>query len=104
MTKVVYKKSENSFDFVKINGHANFSTKGKDIVCAGISSIVEGSSSFLKKKYNDLVSIEMNDAEVVFIPLKFNHEVSLCLEMMIYQLANIENFYPSYLKIKNLSL
>ncbi|WNE41833.1 MAG: hypothetical protein AD073_000168 [Mycoplasmataceae bacterium] len=104
MTKVVYKKNKKSFDFVKINGHANFSKKGKDIVCAGISSVVEGSSSFLKKKYNDLVSIEMNDAEVVFIPLKFSHEVSLCLEMMIYQLANIENFYPNYLKIKNLSL
>lgn len=103
MTKVVYKKNKNSFEFVRINGHANFSTKGKDIVCAGISSVVEGTCSFLKKKYNILISIEINDAEVVFIPSEFNSEVNLCLEMMIYQLANIEAFYPKYLKIKNIS-
>ena len=104
MTKVIYKKKyKNSFEIIRIIGHSNFSTKGKDIICAGISSIVEGSCSFLRKKYNFLISIEMKEAEVVFTPLNFDHEVNLCLEMMIYQLSNIESFYPNYLKIKNIS-
>jgi uncharacterized protein YsxB (DUF464 family) len=100
MTNIVYKKNKNkSFKFIKISGHANFSVKGKDIVCAGISSIVEGSYGFFKNNYNELILLEKKDAKVTFIPLKFDPGVNLCLEMMIYQLSNLEHFYPNYLKI-----
>lgn len=80
-----------------VYGHSEFSTKGKDIVCAGISSIVEGSCSFLSNHYNKFIVMKREEGKVIFTPLKNDLEINICLEMMFYQLKNIECFYPNYL-------
>lgn len=97
MTKVVYKKKDGFFEIITVKGHANFSTKGSDIVCAGISSIVEGSYSFFKNYYSDLVLLGKKNGEISFIPLKNDNRIQICLTMMFYQLENISHFYPRYL-------
>ena len=102
MTKIVYKKHKNVFKFIKISGHSGFDSYGNDIVCAGISSIVEGCCSFFNTYYSDLVSIDKNEA-FVFIKIKNcgSEEVQLCLKMMIHQLRNIQFFYPQNLSFEN---
>jgi uncharacterized protein len=97
VTKVIYKKKDNFFEFITVYGHSEFSTKGKDIVCAGISSIVEGSCSFLSSYYNEFIIIKKKEGKISFTPLKNDLEINICLEMMFYQLKNIERFYPNYL-------
>jgi len=97
MTKVVYKKKDDLFKFIIIKGHANFSTKGNDIVCAGISSIVEGTYSFFKANYSDLILVEKKNTEISFTPIKNDQGVQICLTMMFHQLENIQHFYPRYL-------
>ncbi|WNE41431.1 MAG: hypothetical protein AM1032_000171 [Mycoplasmataceae bacterium] len=97
MTKVVYKKKDDFFEIITIKGHANFSTKGDDIVCAGISSIVEGSYSFFNTYHSDLILLEKKNAKISFIPLKNDNEIQTCLTMMFHQLENISHFYPRYL-------
>jgi uncharacterized protein len=97
VTKVIYKKKDDFFESITICGHAEFSTKGKDIVCAGISSIVEGSCSFLSNYYSEFIIIKKKEGKISFVPLKNDSEINICLEMMFYQLKNIEHFYPNYL-------
>lgn len=97
MTKVVYKKNNDFFQSISISGHSNFANKGKDIVCAGISAIVEGSYSFLSSYYSDSILIESKGPKVTFTALQNDRAVNTCLEMMFYQLKNVEHAYPDYL-------
>lgn len=97
MTKIVYKKTNSFFKSISVSGHSNFASKGRDIVCAGISAIVEGSYSFLSSYYSELILIESKGSKVIFTPLKNDPEVNICLEMMFYQLKNVEHAYPDYL-------
>jgi uncharacterized protein YsxB (DUF464 family) len=97
MTKVIYKKKDESFEFITIKGHANFAIKGNDIVCAGISSIVEGSCNFFKNYYKGLVLVEKKNTEITITAVNNDYRVQICLTMMFHQLENIGHFYPRYL-------
>lgn len=100
MTKVIYKKKNDLFKFIKISGHANFASEGNDIVCAGISSIVEGCCAFFANHYSKSVVVKKSN-EIVFIkPKIYDDKIQICLKMMFYQLKNIECFYPRNLSFE----
>src|SRR4051812_5327556 len=99
-TKILYKQdARNNFKHIIIKGHANFAEKGQDIVCAAISAITNGTVNFLQTYYR-------NDCQISYLPAKIsiysqndNPECQLCLKLMLYQLENVANSYPDYLKI-----
>ena len=102
MTKILYRKSKSGlFREIEIYGHAGFSEKGRDIVCSGISSIVDGTIFFLKKKNCKFIKIKRGELQISFLysgdDIKSWENMSL--EMMIEQLSNISFFYPKYLNI-----
>lgn len=39
MIKAIFKKKNNQIYWYQVTGHANFSTAGTDIVCAGVSAL-----------------------------------------------------------------
>ncbi|MDR1670478.1 MAG: ribosomal-processing cysteine protease Prp [Spiroplasmataceae bacterium] len=99
-TKVFYKQDKGSnFKYIIIKDHADFAEQGKDIVCAAISAITNGTINFLQVNYSDSCKIIYNSAEITINLQKVNYECQLCLRLMIYQLKNIADFYPNYLKI-----
>src|SRR3954471_8277410 len=100
MTKVIYKLVKNSFEYVIIKDHANFAEKGQDIVCSAISAITNGTVNFFQKYYKDNCQISYLPTEISIYSQKNNPEFHLCLKLMIYQLENIANSYPNYLKIR----
>ncbi|CAI2182831.1 8475_t:CDS:2, partial [Funneliformis geosporum] len=100
-THILYKKDkENNFKYIVIKDHANFAEKGQDIVCAAISAITNGTINFLQKNYQTDCQISYLSAKISIYPRNDNPECQLCLRLMLYQLENIANSYPAYLKIE----
>src|SRR5215216_160155 len=100
-TKVLYKQdTKSNFEYIIIKDHANFSEKGQDIVCAAISAITNGTVNFLQTYYKKYCQISYLPAEIIIYSQENNHEYQLCLRLMLYQLENIANSYPDYLKIE----
>lgn len=99
-TQVLYQKDkEDNFKYFIIKDHANYAKKGQDIVCAAISAITNGTVNFLQKNYQKDCQISYLPAEISIYPQNDNPECQLCLRLMLYQLENIVNSYPNYLKI-----
>src|SRR5436190_11338446 len=101
VTKIFYQLDpKNNFKYFTIRGHANYAEKGQDIVCAAISAITNGTINFLNFHYKNDCQISCQPAEIKIYPrTDDNSEYQLCLRLMFYQLENIANSYPNYLKI-----
>ena len=98
-TKLLYKLDQKGdFKSLIIRNHANFAEKGKDIVCAAISAIVNGTVNFLQIHYKNDCKISYLPAEISIYPSN-NFECQLCLRLMFFQLKNVANSYPNYLEI-----
>ncbi|CAJ0832431.1 9723_t:CDS:2 [Entrophospora sp. SA101] len=98
---VLYKKNQkNNFEYIVIKDHANYAGQGQDIVCAAISAVTNGAVNFLQLHYKNDCKISYQPAEISIYPQNDNPECQLCLRLMLYQLENIANSYPDYLKIK----
>jgi len=100
VTKILYKLNQKgNFESIIIKGHANFAEKGKDIVCAAISAITNGTINFLQLHYKNDCKISCLLAEISICSRNDNPEYQLCLRLMLYQLENIANSYPNHLEV-----
>ncbi|CAJ0851236.1 2160_t:CDS:2 [Entrophospora sp. SA101] len=93
-------QAKNNFEYIVIKDHANYAGQGQDIVCAAISAVTNGAVNFLQLHYKNDCKISYQPAEISIYPQNDNPECQLCLRLMLYQLENIANSYPDYLKIK----
>src|SRR4051794_15257316 len=99
MIKTFYQldKVKNYFKYIKIQGHAGCAPRGKDLVCAGFSAIVNGTINFLQENYAENCQISVSSAGVIincFSP--DNKDFQLCLKMFFYQARNIAFSYSQY--------
>jgi len=100
MTNITYKQDKrNNFEYIIIKDHTNYAEKGQDIVCSAISAIINGTINFLQLHYKNDCKISYLPAEISIYPPNNNSDCQLCLKLMLYQLKNIANSYPNYLKI-----
>lgn len=99
-TKVIYQLNQRgNFQSISIKNHAGYQEKGQDIVCAGISAITNGTINFLRTHYQNDCQIFSRPAEIVISPTRNNPDCQLCLRLTLYQLKNVADAYPPYLKI-----
>ncbi len=97
MIKVNIKYVDNKFAYLKVSGHAKSADYGKDLICAGVSSIVIGALNNLDAKNYD---IKVTDG---LVEVTSNHEITthdeIVIETMVVQLRTIEDSYPNNIKI-----
>jgi len=99
MISVVIKKNNSMITSLKVSGHAGYDDKGKDIVCAGVSSIVIGGFNALAKKSTKVKFLVNDNVSEVKIKDE-SSEVQVVLETMIIQLKTIHESYSNYIEIK----
>lgn len=99
MISVVVKKNNSMIISLEVSGHAEYDIKGKDIVCAGVSSIVIGGFNALAEKSKDVKFLVNDNISRVEIK-KANSDVQVILETMIIQLKTIQESYKNYIEIK----
>lgn len=97
MIKVNINKEINK---IEISGHAMYDDFGKDIVCAGVSSIVITTiNSILRFNNSDITYKEEKDKFTIVIN-NHNEIVDNLIENMIDMLQQIEENYPKNIKIR----
>ncbi len=101
MIKIKINLTENRYSSLEVSGHSNYDEKGKDIVCAGVSSVVVGGLNALTYENKKKVSIKMNDGYVKVDILDLNDDkLQLIMNVIIIQLKSIEESYKKYIKIE----
>ncbi len=91
---------ENKVSSILITGHANQNDYGKDIVCAGVSTIVYGSINALDIHQKSNFKFDLKDGYTLIEILSNNDQIQLMLDMMLIQLKTLEEAYPKFIQIK----
>jgi uncharacterized protein YsxB (DUF464 family) len=92
-------KLELKDNLITIKGHAGYDDKGKDIVCASVSSIVITTINAIIEINPDSIDYSDLDNEIIIRKLKEDEIVNKLLNNMILLLENLEKDYKDYIKI-----
>ena len=87
-------------DKVTISGHALYDDYGKDIVCAGVSSVVITTINAILTFNKEYINYSINNDNVSIEIIEHNDIVDNLISNMIDMLENIENDYPKNIKIR----
>lgn len=89
----------NSFIF-NVEGHANFEEHGKDIVCAGVSSLAQALCAFIMNSMATYVLSESANGGSIYLRVENPDEkVRAGIEMTFLGMLQIEMAYPDYVNI-----
>lgn len=95
--EVVYKG--NDIVGILVEGHANYSVHGQDIVCAGVSSICVGTLNAINEMCENSCELKMNEAYVKIKVLENSNELQIILNTTMIQLHTIAESNSEYIKI-----
>ncbi|MDR0696743.1 MAG: ribosomal-processing cysteine protease Prp [Christensenellaceae bacterium] len=91
---------------VDANGHAGYVSNGPDVVCAAVSTLVQGSLLGLIEIAKVSVSQIYKDGQLTFTILDSNistrHSADIILETMCVALRDIEKDYPAHVKLEEI--
>ena len=94
MIKATFKKSNGSFIEYEVTGHANYAEHGKDIVCAGVSTLfITITNQLLFKSY-----VKMHDQKVII--LNPNSIDNALVEALLCGLFDIQQNYPKNITVE----
>ena len=92
-------KVELKDNLITIKGHAGYDDKGKDIVCASVSSIVITTINAIVEINPEAIDYSDLDNEIIIRKLKEDETVNKLLNNMILLLESLEKDYKEYIKI-----
>ena len=100
MISVEIKKIDSKVSEVIVKGHANYSDKGKDIVCAAVSAIATYSIN-LMEKFGYKIDNIVEDGYVKMINNANSDIVDKIFEQMEFEFKGLYEQYPRNIFIKH---
>lgn len=100
MIKVLISSRNHQIEHISIKGHAFSNVVGKDLVCAGVSSIAVGTLNAIEELANHSCELKMDDGFVEIKVVQNSEILQIILKTLLIQLQTIEFNYPKYIKIK----
>ncbi len=101
MITVIVKRVNSCIASIDIQGHALFAPKGKDLVCAGVSSIAVGGMNALEELAHGVCRLQMEEGKIMIQVQDFQSEkAQFILETILIQLLTMEESYGNYIQIK----
>lgn len=99
MVNATYRVEENTHTLT-VFGHANYAEYGKDIVCAGISSIVQALIGWIEENYYkaECISVDPKEGEII-ISCEGGEDVAALFQMTAIGLTQIADSYSDYVQI-----
>ena len=82
-----------------IDGHSGYDVEGKDIVCAGVSSIVITSINAMLRINNEALTFEKKSGYMKITFLKHNEMIDMLIDNMLDLLKQMEEQYKNYIEI-----
>ena len=99
MIKVNVREHAGMIQSIHISGHAEYADHGKDLVCAGVSSIGVGLLNALSEMCEDSCECSMHEGDIQIQVIKENTENQIILNTGIIQLQTMEQSYKNYIHI-----
>ena len=100
MIKVLIKREENKFISLEVKGHAKSAENGKDLVCAGVTSILAGGFNNLENPNSFELKLEEGYALARAVKEVSSHD-EIVIETIITGLKTMEESWPQFINIKN---
>lgn len=100
MIQVTTTKQANGYTQIVVNGHANYASKGQDLVCAGVSAIVIGTCNALYELIPDYDGVVMEENQICITVHQPTERSNLILETMLIQLQTVQQKYAKYIVMK----
>lgn len=99
MVRARYTVEDNKHTLCVI-GHANYDEYGKDIVCAGVSALVQALISCIEERYymGECISIDSTAGEVI-VSCEGGDDVAAVFYMTACGLRQIADSYPDHVQI-----
>lgn len=99
MVKAKYTAVENTHTLVVL-GHANYDEYGRDIVCAGVSALVQALIGWIEENaYKaDCVSIDPKAGEVI-VSCEGGEDIAAVFYMTAIGLLQLSDSYPDHVQI-----
>ncbi|MDF2927296.1 MAG: ribosomal protein [Paenibacillaceae bacterium] len=107
MIKVkIDRNADGSIRSFAVSGHALYADPGKDIVCAGVSSVTVGTVNAIEALTGVVLISRMKDgflraAVPELDPEDKSDQVQLLLEAMVVMLNSIENAYGEFITVSD---
>ncbi|GIP39207.1 hypothetical protein J31TS4_24870 [Paenibacillus sp. J31TS4] len=97
--------ADDSIRSFTVKGHADYAESGKDIVCAGVSTVTVGTVNAAEAVLGIQMEAGMKHGWVeASVPAGLSedleHKLQLLLESMVVMLQSIEQSYGSYITIE----
>ncbi len=101
MIKAKYHQRGDEIVSLEVSGHAQYESKGKDLICAGVSCIVFGLMNALDVTGKADISDSGNAINITV--KKSDAKVQDYMELVIVQLETIAESYPEYIRLERRS-
>lgn len=101
MIKVSIKSDKDkNINYIFVSGHANYSVRGSDIVCAAVSTAMYISIKLVEKVCPKFSFKENEDkATMELIIVETNEFTNIILDNLVETLASLEKDYKKYISI-----
>ncbi len=99
MIQIKIKCSDSQIKEMSVKGHAGYDEAGKDLVCAGVSSIMFGLLNALDEMSENAVEISVHD-RIEIRTDSMDPILQTILKTGMIQLKTVEESYPDFIKIK----
>lgn len=104
MVRAKYTIEENTHT-LSVIGHANYAEYGKDIVCAGVSALVQALIGWIEENYYKAVCISVDPKEgEVLICCEGGVELAAVFQMTAIGLEQMADCYPDHVQIDIIGL
>lgn len=109
ITVSILRRQDNGIEGFKVEGHANYDKRGRDIVCAGVSSITVGTVNSIEALLGVVMDGKMKNGFLnATLPATLESHVSenvqLLLSSMVVMLQSIEKSYGKYIEIQEVHI
>lgn len=99
MIHIEIKKQDGRICRLTSKGHAGYDDIGKDLVCAGISSILFGALNGLDEMFAADVKLDVNQNRIQIDVCNDSEDLQNTLQFLVIQLKTVEQRFPEFVKI-----
>ena len=101
MTKIEIKYQVDNVEEIVAKGHSNFAPFGTDIVCAGISTLLQTAVLSIKTMFNYDIAEILKEGLIV-LKLPSDAQVQIVIKAILIGLKDIATDYPKNINIKEI--
>lgn len=92
------KLSKGAVEAVKVSGHSGYGVRGKDIVCAAVSTALVGALNCLDDpSINYRIEVERGLGDITVLRSPSDHD-RVVLEVMVRELGYLAETYPEFIR------